>query len=184
MTERNRIAGPPQAGQTRVAGARGSTRLQTPAKPSTSASAIELAALLGVTDRTIRTLTEEGYVVKLAHGTYDLAASIQGFIRYKVEQAEAGGRRAGTSTLAAEREREIRERADNMALRNAQLRSELVPVTDVEARWSDILRGVRSRMLAVPGRCQQRLGHLTAHDVDTIDREVRDALTEAGHDGA
>jgi len=37
-------------------------------------------------------------------------------------------------------------------------------------------------MLAIPARVQQRLGHLTAHDVQMIDREVRDALEEASRD--
>jgi phage terminase Nu1 subunit (DNA packaging protein) len=35
-------------------------------------------------------------------------------------------------------------------------------------------------MLAVPSRVQQRLPHLTAHDVAEIDAEVRAALIEIG----
>jgi phage terminase Nu1 subunit (DNA packaging protein) len=37
-------------------------------------------------------------------------------------------------------------------------------------------------MLVVPSRVRQRLGHLTVADVEVIDREVRDALTEAAGD--
>jgi phage terminase Nu1 subunit (DNA packaging protein) len=33
-------------------------------------------------------------------------------------------------------------------------------------------------LLAVPSRVQQRLPHLTAHDVAEIDREVRAMLTQ------
>lgn len=50
----------------------------------------------------------------------------------------------------------------------------------VEAEWSGVLRTVRAGMLAVPSRVQQRLPHLTAHDVAQIDAEVRAALVEVG----
>jgi phage terminase Nu1 subunit (DNA packaging protein) len=52
----------------------------------------------------------------------------------------------------------------------------------VEAQWSDIVRMLRSGMLALPTRVQQRLGHLTAHDLAEIDREIRDTLTELSDD--
>ena len=64
-----------------------------------------------------------------------------------------------------------------------QRRGELVPAADVERTWADILRGVRARMIAVPGRVGARLGHLTVGDVAVIDAEVRAALTEVGNKG-
>jgi len=48
--------------------------------------------------------------------------------------------------------------------------------------WSGVLWTVRAGMLAVPSRFQQRLPHLSAHDVAEIDREIREALTEMGGD--
>ena len=38
----------------------------------------------------------------------------------------------------------------------------------LSASGSDVLRGVRAAMLAVPSRVAQRLPHLTAHDVAEI----------------
>ena len=61
-----------------------------------------------------------------------------------------------------------------------KLAGELVDAAEVETAWSGVLRTVRAGMLAVPSRVQQRLPHLTAHDVTEIDAEVRDALTEIG----
>lgn len=81
-------------------------------------------------------------------------------------------------TAVNERDRLAREQADNVALKNAQLRRELVPAVDVEARWSDVLRRVRSKILAVPSRVRQSHPHLTAHDVLAIDAELRRALEE------
>lgn len=77
-----------------------------------------------------------------------------------------------------ERDRLVREQATNVALKNAALRRELVSAAEVEARWSDILRRVRSRLLAVPSRVRQASPHLTAHDVALFDAELRRALDE------
>jgi phage terminase Nu1 subunit (DNA packaging protein) len=78
----------------------------------------------------------------------------------------------------SERDRLAREQADNMSLKNAALRRELVPSTEVEARWADTLRRIRSKVLAVPSRVRQRLTHLTVHDVGVIDGELRAALDD------
>jgi hypothetical protein len=45
----------------------------------------------------------------------------------------------------------------------------LVTLSEVEAKWSGVLRAVRTGILAVSSREQQRLPHLTAHDVGEID---------------
>lgn len=83
----------------------------------------------------------------------------------------------------SERDRLAKEQADNVALKNAALRRELVPATEVEARWSDILRRVRSKVLAVPSRVRQTHPHLTAQDVVAIDAELRRALEELAGEG-
>ena len=83
--------------------------------------------------------------------------------------------------LTTERARLAREQADAQALKNAALRRELVPAAEVERAWTDILRQVRSRVLAVPSRLRQAVA-LPADAVAALDRELRDALTELGRD--
>lgn len=73
--------------------------------------------------------------------------------------------------IVNERDRLAREQADNVALKNAALRRELVPAVEVEQRWSEILRRVRSKLLAVPSRVRQQCPHFTQHDIDAIDSE-------------
>ena len=55
----------------------------------------------------------------------------------------------------------------------------------VAARWSDILRNVRSGVLACKSRIIQRLPHLTRQDAEDIEEELRGALVDlsenAGH---
>lgn len=137
-----------------------------------------LADLFGISRRAIEQLATRGVLRKTAPGKFALRASVRDYTAHLRAQAAA---RSGSKSLTAERTRLAREQADKLELANQAARRELVPAREVEAVWATILRDVRAAMLALPGRLQQRLGHLTAHDVAQIDREVRDALTEAGN---
>lgn len=85
---------------------------------------------------------------------------------------------AATRDASAERVRLLREQADHAALKNAEKRRELLPASEVERAWANVLRDVRAAMLALPSRIQQRLSHLSAAEIDLIDREIRDVLSE------
>ncbi|MCP4935943.1 MAG: DNA packaging protein [bacterium] len=80
------------------------------------------------------------------------------------------------ATLTSERIRLASEQADAASLKNARLRGELVPAIEVENEWAAILRKVRAGVMAVPSRIRQQLPHLTAHDIELIDGELRQAL--------
>lgn len=113
---------------------------------------------------------------------YPLKPSIRAYVEHLREIAAGRTHINVGSGLAQERERETRERADALAMKNAAARRELLPAKEVETMWSDILRLVRARFLALPSRLQQRLGHLTKHDLTILDREIRDALSELADD--
>jgi phage terminase Nu1 subunit (DNA packaging protein) len=142
--------------------------------------AVVLADALGINERSVRSLAERAIIERTPEGLYPLKESIRAYCHHVREAAAGRNGHAAGSGLAAEREREVRERADHLAMRNAAARRELLPASDVETAWARICRQLRARMLATPGRIQQRLGHLTAHDVSIIDREIRDALTTLG----
>lgn len=141
----------------------------------------ELADLLGVHERTIRDLAKDGFVVKVGRSAYDRDASIRKYITHLREVAAGRGGEAGVVTLTAERARLAREQADAAAIKNASARGELVPAAQVAATWRGILTGVRARFLAVPSRVRTALPHLSRTEVDVIEREVRDALTECAN---
>jgi phage terminase Nu1 subunit (DNA packaging protein) len=140
----------------------------------------ELADWLGVSERTIAEYARRGIIARSGRGTFPLKESVRAVASHFREQASQRGTTAG---LSAERERKVREEADKLAMQNAAARREMVSVAAVADEWSDILRLVRSRMLAAPSRIQQQLGHLSAHDLDVIDRELRDALTDLSNNG-
>jgi len=133
--------------------------------------------MLGLSARSLSDLAARGIAVKAARGQYVLTETVRNYCRHLRDQAAGRGGDAG-ATLAAERAREARERADNLALKNAQMRGELVSAAEVEQVWTSILSAVRAALLAVPPRLQSRLPHLTARDTQAIDAEIRDALQE------
>jgi phage terminase Nu1 subunit (DNA packaging protein) len=141
----------------------------------------ELAKLLGVHERTIRDLAKDGYVVKIGRSAYDRDASITRYCTHLREIAAGRGGESGVMTLTAERARLAREQADSAAIKNAAARGELVPATQVAATWRTIMTGVRARILAVPSRVRLALPHMTRAEVEIIEREVRDALTESAN---
>lgn len=140
-----------------------------------------LARLLGVTDRLIRELARKGIIVRTGRGAYELEKSVSGYCAHLREIAAGRGGQAAGATLAVERARVAKEQADGLGRKNALARAELVEAVAVRDEWSAVLRVFRAGMLAVSSRVQQRLGHLTAHDISEIDLEIRAALTEAGH---
>lgn len=150
---------------------------ETPAGDTVSAA--DLAEWLNLSPARIHALAREG-VIPRTDGRFHLQASVRAYVEHLREGQR--GRLASNPDLNAEKLRLARANAEKIELANAKTRASLVPVAEVESAWASVLRDVRAAMLAIPARVQQRLGHLTAHDVQMIDREVRDALEEASHD--
>lgn len=151
-------------------------------KPDRLVSAAEFADLVGIGERAVRELARKGIVPRTPEGLYPLRASVLGYCASM--RAAATGRLGeldgSTSGLTIQRKRLVREQADRAELVNQQMRGELVPAAEVEAEWARIATALRARLLALPSRVHQRLAHLTPAELATIDREVRDALTELG----
>jgi phage terminase Nu1 subunit (DNA packaging protein) len=144
--------------------------------PNNCVSADALGDMIGISGRQIRELARRNIVVKAGTGTYEVRASVRAYCTHLREQA-AG--RTGSKTLTEERIRVAKEQGDALAMKNAIARGEMIPARAIETAWAAVLRDVRAALLAIPSRIQQRLGHLTAHDVSEIDLEIRNALKEA-----
>lgn len=143
--------------------------------------ALELADWLGVSERAVAEYAHKGIITRSGRGVFPLKDSIRAVCHHFREMASRRG--SGTATLTAQRERIARGQADKLEMQNAAARREMLPAKAVADEWASVLRMVRSRMLATPSRIQQQLGHLSAHDLDFIDREIRDALEELSNNG-
>lgn len=143
--------------------------------------AIELAEWLGVSERAVADYAHRGIITRSGRAVFPLKESIRAVCHHFRETASARGATSGG--LTAQRERIAKGQADKLEMQNAATRREMLPAKMVADEWASILRLVRSRMLAAPSRIQQTLGHLSAHDLDIIDREIRDALEEVANNG-
>ncbi|MGC9445841.1 AAA family ATPase [Cereibacter johrii] len=104
-----------------------------------------LCELLSLTLGALSDLKKRGIAVHRGHDAYDLAATVTAYVVHLRGIAAGRGGEEHTASLTAERARLAKEQADAQALKNAALRGELVPASDVERAWADTLRKVRSR---------------------------------------
>lgn len=139
-----------------------------------------MALLLGLSRRKVSELAVRGLLTRTSRGQYELA-SIRLYVSHLRTIAAARGGDDDID-LTAERARLARAQADKAEVQVRVLNGDLVEAEAVKREWSDILRGVRSRVLTVPSRVRQSLSHLTVHDVERIDSELRRALEEAARD--
>jgi terminase small subunit / prophage DNA-packing protein len=97
-----------------------------------SVSAEVLAKWCGLSSTNVASYARRGVMVRAGRGTFDLEQSIRGYCQHLREQAS--GRKQG-DTPSVERARLAKAQADNVELRNAIKRGELV---DAEASpvWS------------------------------------------------
>lgn len=136
---------------------------------------VEIAAFLGIATSQVRTKTRDGVLVKGGRGLWDARASLHGYLSQLRDGAIKGGGQV-PDELKAEKLRLAREQADKLEIANAAARGDMVRAADVEREWQNVLRDVRSTMLAVPSRVGSKLAHLSAHDVAEIDSEIKAAL--------
>ena len=151
--------------------------------PDSEVNAATLGVWLGVSDRTIRELAAKGTVTKAAkRGRYQLQASVKAYATHLREVAAGRGGEDQILDLTAERARLAKEQADAQALKNATQRGGLVPTTVVAAEWANMIRLIRSNMLAVPARCRQRNSAFGIVETELIRREITEALEAIAHD--
>ncbi len=139
-----------------------------------------LCDLLSLSPAMLSELKKRGIAVHRGQNAYVLRATTRAYVEHLRGVAAGRGGEEHVTSLTAERARLAKEQADGQAMKNALRRGELVEAVEVERAWSDILRQVRARVLAVPSRLRQSLS-LTPLDAERIDRELRDALSELGH---
>lgn len=138
-------------------------------------TAAELCALTGVSQNAGRELASRKIWVRVGTKGFNTRESIRNHVTELARTAKRGNVGA---ELDRERVRVQKATAEKLELANAEARRELIPAAEVEREWAAVLRDIRAAMLALPSRVQQRLGHLSAHDLTTMDQEIRGALAE------
>ncbi|MBQ4824145.1 terminase small subunit [Leisingera sp. HS039] len=141
----------------------------------------DLCELFDISPAALSDLKKRGIAVQYGHDVYDLSATVTAYVTHLRGIAAGWGTADQAAQLTAERARLAKEQADAQALKNAKLREELVEAEKVERAWSDILRQIRSRILAVPSRLRSDHPGVSRDTIDAMDRALRAALTELGN---
>ena len=145
-------------------------------------TAESLAGWLGTTTARINALAREGRIPRRADKLFDLRPAVRAYVA-DLKATKGNSALANNPELNAEKIRLARASAEKLETANLKAKGDLAPLAEVERAWAGIMRDVRAALLALPSRAASRLGHLTPHDVATIDREVRAVLEElATHD--
>lgn len=89
---------------------------------------------------------------------------------------------AGLS-LEAERARLSKEQADHQALKNAQLRGELLERDEVETTWARMVLAAKERLRSIPATARVRIAGFTQKQAVTLRDLIDEALSELADDG-
>lgn len=136
---------------------------------------LDLALLLGVSTRSVTEFALRGIIVRHGRNRFALAESIQTYCEHiRVVAAGRGGEDAQALSLA--RARLATEQADNLEMKNARERGELLPRSDVHLSVTEAFTRVRAKLLAMPSKLAP-----LAFGLGSI-AEVRDAVTKAIHE--
>lgn len=136
-----------------------------------------LATCFGVTQRMIRQLVENGVVIRVKRGVYDLEGSIQAYIQYKITEAKPKRQNMSLEQVKTEHE-QLKMRKTELTVK--LLESKLHKAEDVEKIWTDMASAVKTRLLAIPVKVSPEIAGIEdrAEIQKIISREIADALNE------
>lgn len=149
--------------------------------PGDVVTAAELGEWLNLAPARANALARDGRIPRRADGRFDLRPAVRGYVE-SLRLKSGSSALAANPELNAEKVRLAKATAEKLEMENARRKGELAPLAEIERAWASILRDVRAALLALPSRAASRLGHLTPHDVATLDREVRAVLEELAAD--
>ena len=113
----------------------------------------KISEILGVTTRRIQQLTDEGALVRMARGQYDLPASIKKYIEHQIEKVTPDEE----IDNALENALWTRERRKKTELEVKIIKGELHRSQDVKRVMNDMLMAFRQKALAMPTKFASQL---------------------------
>jgi terminase small subunit / prophage DNA-packing protein len=141
---------------------------------NTTVSARELGELIGVTDRAIRGLAERKIIARTGRGRYALIASLRAVLAHYREVAAGRGGEGAMLDLTTERAKLAAAQREQIELKMATQRRELLRRDEVMATWGPIVIGFRGRALSWPSKAL-----FTCPTLTLADKAALVAMTEA-----
>ncbi len=131
-----------------------------------------MAEWLGVSERRVRQLRDEGVLAEARPGFYDLRAAVARYITYL---------RKGSNDLNDERAALTKAKREAAEMENRLRRGELLEVEEIEAGLQTAFLNIRSRFLALPAKLSGSLaakGGNQAAIFDELKQAVQETLEE------
>lgn len=137
----------------------------------------EVGEHLDLSSRSVRDLRRRGVFHAAGRGGYDLDECRIAYVRYLRERA--AGRASDEADeagfdLQLERARLAREQADNVSMKNAQLRGDLVAAADVTAAVVSVITLAKAKLARIP----VKLGAGNTALRDRLAAAIEDALDD------
>lgn len=137
-----------------------------------------MGQLLGVTDRQVRYLADEGKIPKLANGSYELPYAMTTYIsglRAAENQEKADIRKSGD--LNDEKLLHERAKRKKAELQLGQMRGELHRGPIVEKVMTDMLSNLRAKLLSIPTKTAPLL--IGRSGISELEGILEDAIIES-----
>ena len=133
-----------------------------------------VAEILGITDRQVRNLRDEGVLSEARPGLFSLKTVLRQYLDFKL-----GGRDDQANLIAKKAEREaVKAEIERMRLEEA--RRNLIPAEDVERAMSAMLSNFRTRLLEIPMKHAATMAQVKdqGEAFDILNRAITEALEE------
>ena len=128
-----------------------------------------VAQWLGLTERRVRQLRDEGIISEARPGLYELQPTVVKYIKY------LGG--AGRENLNAERTKLTAEKRKAAEMDNEARRGDLHSTADIERGLKTIILNIRSRFLILPAKLSPSLAAKGGNQAAIFD-ELKAAIEE------
>lgn len=141
-----------------------------------------IAKLLMLSDRRVQQLTKEGVIPKAAHGRYELAPAVQGYIRYLQERSLRSDE--SPADYHVEKARLTKAQADIAEIDAAKASGEVAPVAQIEKAWANFCAETRVKARNIPDRVvslivgctdEREIKAVLFHEIDQVLSEMADA---------
>lgn len=145
-------------------------------------SELELADYLGLTDRRVRQMAQEGLVVKVSKGKYDLKESVQRYIASIKSKETPQTQSLEKLKVAKEYEvmthEKLKKRKTELIVE--QMEKKLHSAEDVESVWNTMIFSAKSKLTAIPTKIAPMIvGIEDTKEVQAIlKREINDCLND------
>ena len=131
-----------------------------------------IAEWLGVTERRVRQLRDEGVIAETSPGLYALRPTVSRYITYL---------RKGSSDLNEERAKLTKAKREATEMENARLRGELLEAGEIEKGLRTMNLNIRSRFLSIPAKLAPALVVASGDQAamyDLLKRAIYETLEE------